>query len=246
MTERILEDSGPVLASGDGKVSRSPHVLPWVATWVLLVSLAAVGNAILIYFSGGRSGYLLLFLAANLTLLAALFDGWTQRIPNPLTYTAILLGLALNACAWGADSFHVSSVTIWLGSAGFLSSLGGFLVCAILGLMGSFVAGVHGGDLKLLAALGALVGFEAVCAISLIALVFALAYAIVNLILLGRLNMVLRLGAQRLLEWFYLRRFHTPLPETTRATHTPMAIPLAIAAVMVLVMQARGTMGGLI
>src|SRR4051794_2173263 len=111
-------------------------------------------------------------------------------------------------CGWG----HLGCRRRWrgLGWGGGGGVRGGFWVCGVVGITGALLAGVHGGDLKLLAALGALVGFGNVCSIALLALVLALAYALLNLMLLGRLNVALRIAAQRTLELLYLRRFHTP------------------------------------
>ena len=83
-------------ASGD----KLPHLragVPWVATWVGVLSLSATISAALVVGAHGTRGFFLPVLAAAVCVLAALFDARTGRIPNPLTYTAILLGLGLNA-----------------------------------------------------------------------------------------------------------------------------------------------------
>ena len=72
----------------------------------------------------------------------------------------------------------------------------------------------------------------------------ALVYAAVNLALVGRLTMVLRIAAHRMLELLYLRRFETPIPEGSKITQIPMAIPLAIAMVVVTYLQATHVLAG--
>ena len=179
-------------------------------------------------------------LAAGVCVLAALFDAFTLRIPNNLTYTAALAGLALNGLS-SALGLHATTAVTWLGAAGIKESLLGLAACGLLGLLGNLAAGIHGGDLKLLAALGAMLGLSVTAQATLLALGVALAYALINLAVLGRLNMVLRIGAQRALELFYLRRFETPMPEerVTPMSHIPMAIPLALGMGAVLYLQAR-------
>jgi prepilin peptidase CpaA len=214
--------------------------LPWTATWVVLMCVAALGNSGLVYASGGRHGFFVASLAAAVCVLAALFDAFTLRIPNNLTYTAALLGVALNGLSPVLGLLHADTAVTWLGAAGIRESLLGFLACGLLGLAGNLLAGMHGGDLKLLAALGALLGLTVTAQATLLALLAALAYAIINLALFGRLNWALRIGAQRVLELMFLRRFETPLPDApvTPTSHIPMAIPLALGMGAVLYMQA--------
>lgn len=79
-----------------------------------------------------------------LTLLSAVTDVRRGLIPNWLTFPAIALGLAMGALAAG-----------WGGLAGALSSLA---VCGAVPLALFAVGGMGGGDVKLFAAIGALVG----------------------------------------------------------------------------------------
>jgi prepilin signal peptidase PulO-like enzyme (type II secretory pathway) len=215
--------------------------LPWAAIWVVLMCLAAVANSGLVYASGGKRGFFVASLAMGVCVLAALFDAFTLRIPNNLTYTAALLGLALNGLSAVLGLLHADTAVTWLGAAGIKESLLGLLACGILGLLGNLAAGIHGGDLKLLAGLGAMLGLTATAQATLLALAAALAYAVINLALFGRLNQALRIGAQRALELFFLRRFETPMPDerVTATSHIPMAIPLALGMGAVLYLQAR-------
>jgi prepilin signal peptidase PulO-like enzyme (type II secretory pathway) len=207
-------------------------LLPWLATWTILLCLAAICNAALILST--RQGFFIPLLATLLCSLAALFDGWTARIPNHLTYPAILLGLLLNALIPLLDRLHLTSALVWLHAPGLQLSLMGFAACAGLGLLGAALAGLHGGDLKLLAAIGALLGLTDTANALIVALAIALIYALINLIALGALNAVMRRAAMRLLELFYLRRFETPIEDAAfnPASHVPMAIPLALGLIV--------------
>jgi prepilin peptidase CpaA len=231
-TEEIARDDEPGSRFG---------ALPWTATWVVLMCVAALGNSGLVYVNEGKHGFFIASLAGVVCVLAALFDAFTLRIPNNLTYTAAMLGLALNGLSPVLGLLHADTAVTWLGAAGIQESLLGLVVCGLVGLVGNLVAGIHGGDLKLLAALGAMLGLTVTAQATLLALLAALVYAVINLAVLGRLNLILRIGAQRALELFFLRRLETPMPEerVTATSHIPMAIPLALGMGAVLYLQAR-------
>jgi prepilin signal peptidase PulO-like enzyme (type II secretory pathway) len=182
--------------------------------------------------------------SACVCLVAGLFDGWTQRIPNPLTYTAVLLGVGLNGLATLMTAMHIDTGVTWIGAVGFVPSIAAVVFCSVLGL----VAGLFGcsyGDLKLFVAVGAFAGFPIVGNIAVLALGIALVYALINLAVLGRLTVVLRVAAHRALELLYLRRFDTPIPEGSKLTQIPMAIPMAIAVAVMTWLQATDMPGGL-
>ena len=86
-------------------------------------------------------------LAIAVSAVAAITDARTGRIPNWLTGTATVLGIALCATLGG------------IGSAG-VSLLGVLLVVAVPAILyrGSQGRAIGGGDVKLFAALGALLG----------------------------------------------------------------------------------------
>jgi prepilin signal peptidase PulO-like enzyme (type II secretory pathway) len=213
---------------------------------VVLACLAAVVSSGLVMAAHGARGFFLPVVAMLVCLLAALFDGYTARIPNPLTYPAIVLGLLLNGMVPVMDWMNAHAAVVWLGAAGPASSLMGFGACAILGVIGCLAAGVHGGDLKLLAGVGALLGLLPTANVLIMALALALVYALLNLAFFGGLNKVVRVGAMRGLELIYLRRFETPVPEEGgKGGHIPMAVPLAVGLVAAQVWQMR-TGGGVL
>lgn len=85
--------------------------------------------------------------ATALTAVAAFTDLRSRSIPNQLTYPALLLGLALG---------------LWPGSGvGAISALAGCLAGALPALALFCSGRLGGGDLKLLAAVGACLGLSA-------------------------------------------------------------------------------------
>ena len=75
---------------------------------------------------------------------SALVDLRTRRVPNPLTLGIAVLGLALAASGHGATS-------LW-------AALGGCAVGLLAMLPGYLIGATGGGDVKLVAALGTLLG----------------------------------------------------------------------------------------
>jgi prepilin peptidase CpaA len=81
-------------------------------------------------------------------LTGAITDVRSARIPNRLTYTAVLVALILRAVLLGVAGLKS-------GAFGMLAAGGLFLLLFVLGAMG-------GGDMKLMAAVGAWVGSDEV------------------------------------------------------------------------------------
>ena len=81
---------------------------------------------------------------ATATITAAVVDVRTRRVPNALTGGIALVGLGIAA--------------LGLGRIGLLASLAGCLVGLALMLPGHLLGATGGGDVKLLAAVGTLLG----------------------------------------------------------------------------------------
>jgi prepilin peptidase CpaA len=93
-----------------------------------------------------------------LTLVAATTDLLWHKIYNANVYTGILLGLGLNAaCSWRLGE---NSTPAWEGCVGLEESLKGFAAIAGLMLACFVLFDLGGGDVKLMAMLGAFLGFE--------------------------------------------------------------------------------------
>ena len=113
----------------------------FVSAIVLMLHVDIVSNSILVEKSLVITPFDL-FLCSFLGLAAA-FDLWEQRIPNWLVFLALSTGFLLNA---------------WQGTGQFLSSLWGFGFVVVVLLL-PFAMGIIGaGDVKLLGAVGALLG----------------------------------------------------------------------------------------
>jgi len=80
-------------------------------------------------------------------LAAAILDVRYRRIPNWLTVSGLVLGLAMNTVIGAPD-------------AGFVFSLTGFLVAFAIYAALYAVRAMGGGDVKLMAAVGALLGWQ--------------------------------------------------------------------------------------
>jgi prepilin peptidase CpaA len=244
-TEELIADTPPTL---ELDVPRALSV-PWPATWIMLLSLSAVVNALLVVGNHAARGCFVPVLAMSICILAALFDACTTRIPNALTYTAILLGVAVNAVGSLLILSHADTATRWLAAPALSQSLLGFGACALVGIAGMFIARVGGGDIKLLAALGALLGLSQIGYVLIVALTVAALYALINLAVVGRLNFVARITALRLLELLYFRRFELPAfsdesPQRPASPNTiPMAIPLAIGLILTQILDLQSKWG---
>lgn len=105
--------------------------------------------------------------------LALYFDLTRKRIPNFLTFPALALGLLLAAALSGLDGFLNSLYGLLLGAAV-------FLIPFALGWLGA-------GDVKLLAAVGALQGWQFVLAAALLTALFGGVMALIYLLITGRL-----------------------------------------------------------
>jgi Flp pilus assembly protein protease CpaA len=203
------------------------------ATWALGLSVAAVLAAGLQIASGQREhGFFLLSLTFVVCVAAASADVATRRIPNVLTYPAVLLGLGLNGLLpLLLARLDAGAALVWLGSSGALDCYQGFGLCAVIGIVSFMARGLGGGDVKLLAAVGALVGFDVVVAVLFNTLLVAAVIGLVNWGLKGVLMRRLQLFAQSL----YLSAVMRSDMRTVyrfRPTEGPFALSLLIGLIL--------------
>lgn len=224
-------DNQPAAASRDD-ASPAPHPLPfsWPQIWLLLLSLAAIISAALIPLNA--TGSYLTTLAILVCMFAAWCDAATARVPNPLTYTAILLGLAINTLVPFLAALHLHTAERWLGAPGMADSFLGALLCLGIGIACMLLpiggkSSMGGGDFKLLIAIGAITGASHAPLILFLALTLAVPLALLNLILGNRLNTFVRYIALELTAALYTKKLAgSDLPLSGR--FIPLAIPLCL------------------
>ncbi|CZQ80842.1 Hypothetical protein Tpal_125 [Trichococcus palustris] len=81
-----------------------------------------------------------------LVMLSGFFDAKERKIPNKITFPGILIGILLNLFAGG-----------WMG---LIQSIGGLLVGLAIFFLPFVVGGMGAGDVKLMGAIGALMGWR--------------------------------------------------------------------------------------
>ena len=168
-------------------------------------------------------GTTLLFVA-----VCVLSDLRTRRIPNLLTGPAMLGGFALNLGMFG-----------WSGAQ---ASLAGFAL-ALLILIAPFAAGgVGGGDVKMMAAVGALLGPHLMLLSLVLGLVLGGVFAVVHLARIARLREKL-LDLRRMVANSMLSFSFEPLRVSSAspgAVVLPYSLPLGLGTFCVIVSSLVG------
>jgi len=176
--------------------------------WVLGLSVAAVvASTIQIIFHLVDRGCFLLTLCFLVCAVAAWTDVATRRIPNVLTYPAILIGLGFNALLPPLLEWTSADIAIiWIGTTGFRDGILGFGLCALIGIISFIARGIGGGDTKLLAAVGAMLGLAAVTPVLFNTLLIAAAIGLLNWAMNGTLVPRMQVIAGNLLITFVTKR----------------------------------------
>jgi prepilin peptidase CpaA len=155
-----------------------------------------------------------------LTLIAAAYDWKTRRIPNWLTLTGVVVGLGTNAMLAGVSG-------AWLAVSG-----AGFALLIYLPLYALRALG--GGDVKLMAAIGALVGPFVWWWIFVYTALIGGVIALVVIVTRGRFRRAFKNLGTILLSLVRLRRPADTNPEldvrTTRSIKLPHAVTIAAGA----------------
>jgi prepilin peptidase CpaA len=158
-----------------------------------------------------------------LTATAAVTDLRVHKIYNWTTYPGMLLALALNLLQNGWDD----------GYPGLKDSLAGFAVCGGLMLVSYVFFSVGGGDVKLIAMVGAFLGMEK--GVDVLLWTFVLGGAAGLALLIWRVGLVrLVAGTVRHVLWSLRLVSWLPLSEAERRQLQP-ALYLAPSAVIAVV-----------
>ena len=166
---------------------------------------------------------------AALVVAAAAVDLRSGKVPNWLTYPAILLGLAGHALAGGLRG-EGGQLGLTGAAAGLAVGFVPLLVCWLAG-------GIGGGDVKLMAAIGALGGWEFA--------IGAMLYGFIAAALMAIAVMIRRRVVRRTLR----RIFHTMVllitpgakpadPTGAESPRIPFAVALCLGSVAALVSAA--------
>lgn len=127
--------------------------------WWIGAVAASLAIAFVLDQFAGRQGTLIPVFTFGLCVVATWLDAATRRIPNVLTYPPILIAffltLVLEPVLRALGLPHAAGI---IGSPGPASSLQGFMLCAMIGIVSFMARGLGGGDVKLLAGVGALLG----------------------------------------------------------------------------------------
>ncbi|NYT84187.1 prepilin peptidase [Pollutimonas harenae] len=182
---RLLEadahaDAGSLLAAlriasrrkpGAALADASPRV-PSVVKWLSASILAIVFGAALAHY-GFTPRSCLLMIAATMLLLLAHIDTNTRLLPDALTLPLLWLGLGAAWLGWANISLYDAVAGVMVGYGALWLLLQGFRL-----LRG--IEGMGYGDLKLVAALGAWLGWQALPWVLLAACLTGIVFAMVR------------------------------------------------------------------
>jgi len=168
-------------------------------------------------------------LPALFAIAAGISDWRTRRIPNWLTVSGALLGLAVNSLARG-----------WPGAKESLLGAG-------LGLLVLFpfvsVRSLGAGDWKLVGALGAFLGPRNLMAVLFATVLIAGVMALILIIWKGRVRQTLGNIGRMLAAVFH---FHLPGPELSLDNPEALKIPFGVAVAIAVILFGAGHVWGFV
>jgi prepilin peptidase CpaA len=179
---------------------------------------------------------LLTALALVLVLVATVTDVLWHKIYNWNTYPGIVAALLVNALgtALGQAGRSDDRLTQWIGWIELSDSVAGFLACGFILLVCFVFFRIGGGDVKLLAMLGAFLGLEQ--GIETVLWTFVLGGAVGLVLLIWRVGIgTLLVRSWRHLLWTVRLRTMSPLSDEERAALQPplYLAPNALAALVI-------------
>ena len=228
MTELVTENT-----LGDTPAKPAPAFSAW-PLWIVGLSLCAViASALQIGLEARDRGFFVITLTFATVTIAAWLDAATRRIPNSLSYPAILLGLAINlAIAPSVASFLSPDAAVWFGATSILDGALGFAICAVIGVVSFMAGGIGGGDTKLLAAVGALLGFQLVLPVLFNTLVFAALIGIINWICAGQFIARVQIVALNCLAIVSAKKGEKPKAYPFARTEAPFGVALLAGLIL--------------
>ena len=161
-----------------------------------------------------ESNFLIIFFACIL-VAAALYDLRFQKIPNILTFPSILIALVYN-CATG-------------GFEGLLLSIAGLALGVALLIVPYLIGGMGAGDVKLLGAVGAVLGPKAVFNAFLLTAIIGGIYSILLLLFQYKYSKSLLVRYATMFKTFTFTRQFIYIPATTNQDKPKLCYGIAIA-----------------
>lgn len=154
-------------------------------------------------------------------LVATITDFRRHRIPNWLTFGSLICGLTLQ--------------TVFLGGDGLLSGMAGAGVGLAVLLPFFLLGGMGAGDVKLMAAVGSIIGFKTVVLAAAVAVCFAGLYAITLIVVKGEWSSFL----QRYVVSLQTRHYVAPGSGSVAQTRFPFALAIAGGTLTALAMMSQ-------
>jgi prepilin peptidase CpaA len=161
---------------------------------------------------------------AALVITAAVYDLRFRRVPNWLNLSGVLLGLGLNSYRFGMQGLRSAAL--------------GLLVAFVVNLLFYVIHALGAGDVKLFAAIGALVGVDGWLAIFILSALAGGVLAVILIVVKGRVrttlwNLMFLVGELARFRAPYLRREELDV-KSEKALRLPRAVSIAVGALVYL------------
>jgi prepilin peptidase CpaA len=167
---------------------------------------------------------LIVTILGGLTVSAAVYDIRSRRIPNFLTMSGLAAGVAANAFLFQWEGLKMS--------------LGGFAVAALIYLFLYFLHAIGAGDVKLMAAVGAVTGTQTWLRIFVITAIAGAMGALVLVVIRGRLKQTMWNVFRIVQSLFSLQRPHRRDADldvrSSKSLRMPHAVPIACGSLIYL------------
>jgi prepilin peptidase CpaA len=169
-------------------------------------------------------------------LVAAVYDVRFRRIPNWITVTGAALGLVLNAFLNGPADAWFSFAGVWFSLRGLGLAFGVYFLLYVVRAMGA-------GDVKLMAAVGAMVGWSDWVGIFVVTAVLGGVMALILIASRGRIqktlwNVVFILSEMKSGRPAYLKKEELDV-RSPKSVGLPHGAVIAVGTVFFLVLTAR-------
>lgn len=150
------------------------------------------------------------------TAAGALTDIRTGKIPNALTYPLWVFGAVYALAGGGRDAL--------------MDSFGGFAVAFVPCFLLYMSGGLGGGDVKMMAAVGALMGFRFTASVLLTSIFAGALIAVLIVIWEGRIGVTLKYLGARLFRWG-----RGPSSEIGAENQVPFGVAIFLASMVTLI-----------